>query len=261
MTLQGKNVLVTGSTSGIGLRIAQCLAGAGCNIALTGLGDADEMAARAAQIATTHGVRTVYLPADLRLPGMSQGLVRRAAGALGNVDVLINNAGIQHVAPLHEFPDSLWDEVLAVNLSAAFHTTKAALPAMRSGGWGRIINIASAHALVASTGKAAYVASKHGLVGLTKVTALENARFGITANAICPGWVHTPLVEEQLAARRRESGLSAAEAQNQLLAQKQALLEFTTPAQIAELALFLCSAAAATITGASLSIDGGWTAQ
>jgi 3-hydroxybutyrate dehydrogenase len=187
--------------------------------------------------------------------------VAAAEDQLGAPQILVNNAGIQHVAPLQQFPDEQWDQIVAVNLSAAFHATKACLPAMQRAGWGRVINISSAHGLVASPGKSAYVAAKHGLIGLTKVTALENAAFGITANAICPGWVRTPLVEAQVQARAAAGGISPLEAEQLMIGEKQAIVEFTAPEQIAALALFLCSDSASTVTGAAMSMDGGWVAQ
>ena len=252
--MKGKVALVTGSTSGIGLGIARALAGAGADVVLNGFGDG---AAVQAELARRFKVRVSYDPADMTRPAEIRRMVERAGG----VDILVNNAGIQHVAPVEEFPDERWDAVLAVNLSAVFHGIKAVLPQMKQRGWGRIINIASAHGLVASANKAAYVTAKHGVVGLTKVVALETAATGITCNAICPGWVLTPLVQKQIDDLARREGIPGEEAKRRLLAEKQPSGEFATPEQIGALALFLCSDAAAQIRGASLSIDGGWTAQ
>ena len=261
MQLHGKIALVTGSTSGIGLAIARALAGAGCDVVLTGLGDAAQVSAMAHDLASEHSIRASFIPANLVSPAEIRSLVAAAEHQLGAPQILVNNAGIQHVAPLQQFPDEQWDQIVAVNLSAAFHATKACLPAMQRAGWGRVINISSAHGLVASPGKCAYVAAKHGLIGLTKVTALENAAFGITANAICPGWVRTPLVEAQMQARAEASAIPLREAEQQIIGEKQAILEFTAPEQIAALALFLCSDSASTVTGAAMSMDGGWVAQ
>jgi 3-hydroxybutyrate dehydrogenase len=253
--------LVTGSSSGIGLAIARTLARAGYNVVLTGLGDPQALTEMAAAIGREHQVETIYVPANLRYPAEIRALCGRAQERFGLISVLVNNAGVQHVAPIHEFPEEQWDEIIAVNLSSAFHTTKALLPAMQSAGSGRIINIASAHGLVGSAGKSAYVASKHGIIGLTKVTALENARYGVTANAICPGWVGTPLVTKQIAERAARSGLGTDEEQMRLITEKQALPQFTAAEHVADFVLFLCSPSAATITGAALSIDGGWVAS
>ena len=252
--MKGKVALVTGSTSGIGLGIARALAGAGADLVLNGFGDG---AAVQAELARQFRVRVSYDPADMTRPAEIRRMVERA----GVVDILVNNAGIQHVAPVEEFPDERWDAVLAVNLSAAFHGIKAVLPQMKNRGWGRIINVASVHGLVASVDKVAYVAAKHGLVGLTKVVALETAATGVTCNAICPGWVLTPLVQKQIDALAQRERISGEEAKRRLLAEKQPSGEFATPEQIGALALFLCSDAAAQIRGASLSIDGGWAAQ
>src|ERR1700728_4524752 len=261
MKLQGKIALVTGSTSGIGLAIAEALAAAGCDVVITGLGGGAQINAMARDLSNQHKIRASYIPADLVSPAEIRNLVATAEHQLGAPQVLVNNAGVQFVAPLQEFPDQQWDQIVAVNLSAAFHATKACLPAMQRAAWGRVINISAAHGLVASPGKSAYVAAKHGLIGLTKVTALENASFGITANAICPGWVRTPLVEAQIQARAAAGGISVREAEQQIIGEKQAIMEFTAPAQIAELALFLCSDSASTVTGAAISMDGGWVAQ
>ena len=259
--LQGKIAIVTGSTSGIGLGIAHALAAAGCGIVLNGFGDMAAIERLRAGLAARHGVPALYLPADMSRPGDIRDLVAQAAEQCGGVDILVNNAGIQHVAKIVDFPEERWDAVIAINLSAAFHASKAALPLMIAKRWGRIINIASAHGLVASGEKAAYVAAKHGLIGLTKVTAIEAANQGITCNAICPGWVLTPLVEQQIEARARDAGIAVAQAREDLVREKQPMLDYTTPEKIGALAAFLCGDAASTITGAALSIDGGWVAQ
>jgi 3-hydroxybutyrate dehydrogenase len=259
--LKGKIALVTGSTSGIGRGIAAALAAEGCDVMLNGFGDAAEIERLKAGLAREHRVRIGYSPADIAKPAEIRGLVADAAAQFGSLDILVNNAGIQHVARIVDFPEERWDAVIAINLSAAFHATKAALPHMLKNRWGRIINIASAHGLVASGEKAAYVTAKHGLVGLTKVTAIETANAGITCNAICPGWVLTPLVEKQIEARAAAQGKPVAQAREDLLREKQPMLDFTTPEKIAALALFLGGEAASTITGAALSIDGGWVAQ
>jgi 3-hydroxybutyrate dehydrogenase len=252
--------LVTGSTSGIGLAIARALAAAGRNIVLTGFGDLQQLNDLALELSRQYAVDALFIPADVRKPEQIRSLAAAALRRFGVVDILVNNVGIQHVALLHEFPDEHWDDILAVNLSSAFHATKAVLPGMQARGWGRVINIASSHGLVGSPGKSAYVATKHGLVGLTKVTALENAEFGITANAICPGWTRTAIAEKQVSDRASRSGRSLDEEETLLLAEKQAIKRFTTPEQIAEFAVFLCSSAASTLTGAALSMDGGWVA-
>ncbi|HTZ34799.1 MAG TPA: 3-hydroxybutyrate dehydrogenase [Stellaceae bacterium] len=259
--LHGKTAIVTGSTSGIGLGIAEALGAAGCDLMLNGFGDRTAIEALRAGLAERHGVRVAYSPADMAKPAEIRGLVAATMEAFGGTDILVNNAGIQHVARIVEFPEERWDAVLAVNLSAAFHASKAALPQMTAKGWGRIVNIASAHGLVASGEKAAYVAAKHGLVGLTKVTAIETADSGVTCNAICPGWVLTDLVKKQIEARAAAQGIPYQQAHDDLLREKQPMLKYTTPEKIGALALFLCGDAASTITGAALSIDGGWTAQ
>ena len=259
--LKGRTAIVTGSTSGIGLGIATALAAEGCDIMLNGFGDPAEIERLRAGLADTHGVRAVYVSADMAKPAEIRQLVAEAARQLGAVDILVNNAGIQHVAKIVDFPEERWDAVIAVNLSAAFHASKAALPLMIARKWGRIVNIASAHGLVASGEKAAYVTAKHGLVGLTKVTAIEAANQGVTCNAICPGWVLTPLVRQQIEARAKAQGITFEQASSDLLREKQPKLEFTTPEQIGAFAVFLCGEAASTITGAALSIDGGWVAQ
>jgi 3-hydroxybutyrate dehydrogenase len=259
--LNGKTAIVTGSTSGIGLGIATALAAEGCQVMLSGFGEAAAIERLRAELAQAHGARIGYSPADVSQPAAIRKLVADTAQLLGSVDILVNNAGIQHVARVVDFPEERWDAVIAVNLSAAFHATKAALPHMLARKWGRIINIASAHGLVASGEKAAYVTAKHGLVGLTKVVAIETANDGITCNAICPGWVLTPLVQKQIEARAAAQGIPVAQAREDLVREKQPMLEYTTPEKIAALAVFLCGDAASTITGAALSIDGGWVAQ
>jgi 3-hydroxybutyrate dehydrogenase len=260
MELHGKIALVTGSTSGIGLGIARALAAAGADVALNGFGDALEIERLRAEIAKG-GVRAIHVPADIGKAAEAEALITQVRGALGGLDILVNNAGIQFTAPVETFPLERWDAILAVNLSGAFFTMRAALGAMKAKGWGRVVNVASAHGLVASEHKAAYVAAKHGLLGLTKVAALECANAGVTVNAICPGWVRTPLVERQIADRAAARRSSVAAETQALLAEKQPMHRFTTPEQIAAAVRFLCSDAAATVTGAHLSIDGGWTAQ
>ena len=259
--LKGKSAIVTGSTSGIGLGIAAALASQGCALMLNGFGDPGEIDRLRAGLAAEHGVAVAYSPADVSKPAQIRDMVADCARQFGGVDILVNNAGIQHVAKIVDFPEDRWDQVIAINLSAAFHSTKAALPFMTARKWGRIVNIASAHGLVASAEKAAYVTAKHGVVGLTKVIALETANDGVTCNAICPGWVLTPLVERQIEARAAAEGVPAQAAREDLLREKQPMLEFTTPEQLGALAVFLCGEAARTITGAALSVDGGWVAQ
>jgi len=259
--LKGKLALVTGSTSGIGLGIARALAKQGADLVLNGFGDPSEIARLQAELAATYSVKVHYESADLTKPAEIDAMMGRIGAAHGGVDILVNNAGIQHVAPIENFPVERWDAVIALNLSSAFHTTRCAIPGMRARNWGRIINIASAHGLVASAEKAAYVAAKHGIVGLTKVVALETARTGITCNAICPGWVLTALVQKQIDARAAQAGVSSEAARLTLLGEKQPSLEFVTPEQLGELAVFLCSPAADQVRGAAWSIDGGWTAQ
>jgi len=255
--LTGKTALVTGSTSGIGLGIAQVMARQGAHVVLNGFGDVD--AAKAA-LKGMKG-RLGYHGADMSKPAEIEAMVSYAQAEMGGVDILVNNAGIQHVAPIDEFPVERWDAIIAINLTSAFHTTRLALPAMKQRGWGRIINIASVHGLVASVNKSAYIAAKHGLIGLTKTTALETATTGVTCNAICPGWVLTPLVQKQVDARAAQDGVDGEEAKRRLLAEKQPSLQFTTPEQLGEVALFLCTEAAANMRGMSLNIDGGWVAQ
>ncbi len=261
MSLKGKVAVVTGSTSGIGLGIARALAGEGADILLNGFGDAAEIERLRQGLVDAHGIRAAYSGADMTKPAEIAGMIEAADQKLGGVDVLVNNAGIQHTAPVHEFPPERWDAILAINLSAAFHATRAVLPQMFSRNWGRIINIASVHGLVASKDKSAYVAAKHGLVGLTKVVALETATTGITCNAICPGWVLTGLVQKQIDARAARDGIDAARAKHDLVAEKQPSQDFVAPEQIAAFAIFLCSDAAAQVRGQALPMDGGWTAQ
>jgi 3-hydroxybutyrate dehydrogenase len=260
MSLAGRVAIVTGSTSGIGLGIAEALAAEGAAIMLNGFGDAGEIEKLRTGLAAKYGVKVEYSGADMSKPAAIAGMVADAEAKLGGVHILVNNAGIQFTAPIEEFPVEKWDAIIAINLSAAFHAMHAAIPVMKKAGWGRIINIASAHGLVASPHKAAYVAAKHGIVGLTKVAGIELANDGITANAICPGWVLTPLVEKQIADRAAKEGRAEDDVRHELLAEKQAMLQFSTPAEIGALAVFLCSDGAKTITGVPLSIDGGWTA-
>jgi 3-hydroxybutyrate dehydrogenase len=259
--LKGKVAIVTGSTSGIGLGIAEVLASQHCDVMMNGFGDEKMIAALQARLQRQYKVKIGYHGADMTQPDEVQAMVKATRRELGSVDILVNNAGIQHVAPLEEFPRAKWDAVIATNLSAAFHSIQAAIPHMRKKKWGRIINIASAHGLVASKHKSAYVAAKHGLVGLTKVAALELAGSGITCNAICPGWVLTPLVQKQIEERARDRKIKVKEAELELLSEKQPSQQFVTPDQIGRFIVFLCTPAADQVTGAALSIDGGWTAQ
>jgi 3-hydroxybutyrate dehydrogenase len=259
--LAGKSTVVTGSTSGIGLGIAERLAAAGASVMLTGFGDPAAIEAIRSRLAREHHVEVRYHDADLTVPEQIHRLIDVAIEAFGQVDVLVNNAGVQHVAPLCEFPRDRWDHVIAVNLSAVFHCTREVLPGMLERNWGRIVNIASAHGVVASINKAAYVASKHGAVGLTKVAALETAETGVTVNAIAPGWVLTPLVEAQIQARAAAERKTIEQARLDLLAEKQPSRQFVTPAQIGDLVVFLCGPAADQIRGQTIGIDGGWTAQ
>lgn len=261
MSLKGKVALVTGSTSGIGLGIAGQLAAAGADIMLNGFGPAQEIEAIRTDLAARHGVRVGYNGADMSKPEQIAAMVSETASSMGSVDIIVNNAGIQFTAAIEDFPNERWDQVIAINLSAVFHGMKAAIPVMKAKGWGRIINIASAHGLVASPFKVAYVAAKHGVVGMTKVAAIELANTGVTANAICPGWVLTPLVEKQLRDRAAATGEPYEKTMHEMVTEKQPMGKFSTPEQIGALAVFLCSDGAATITGAPLSIDGGWVAQ
>jgi 3-hydroxybutyrate dehydrogenase len=255
--LKHKTALVTGSTSGIGLGIAKALARQGANIMLNGFGDIEGAKAEVAAL----GVKVGYHGADMSKPADIESMMAAAAAEFGQVDILVNNAGIQHVAAVQDFPVERWDAIIAINLSSAFHTTRLALPAMQAAGWGRVINVASVHGLVASAQKSAYVAAKHGIVGLTKVTALENATTGVTCNAICPGWVLTPLVQKQVDAKAAALGISNEESKRQLLAEKEPSLQFTTPEELGELAVFFCSPAANNVRGVAWQMDGGWTAQ
>ncbi|HEY4774602.1 MAG TPA: 3-hydroxybutyrate dehydrogenase [Xanthobacteraceae bacterium] len=259
--LTGKSAVITGSTSGIGLAIARALAGEGAHVMINGFGDKAAIEAQRAGLEQEFGVKAIYSSADMSKPAEIAAMIRTAEETFGALDILVNNAGIQHVAPIEHFPSEKWEQIIAINLSSAFYAIRAAVPAMRARRWGRIINTASAHGLVASAHKAAYVAAKHGLVGLTKVVAIETANDGITCNAVCPGWVLTPLVEQQIAARAAASGQTIEAEKLALLAEKQPMHAFTMPENIGALAVFLCSDAGATITGAHLSIDGGWTAQ
>ena len=259
--LKGKIAVVTGSTSGIGLGIARALAGAGCDVMLNGFGEPSAIKHELAMIAKDFGVRVAFNAADLAKPAEVVQMVEAATCELGRVDILVNNAGIQYTASIENFPINRWDAIIAINLSSNFHAIGAVIPQMRERNWGRIINIASTHGLVASVEKAAYVAAKHGVVGLTKVVALETATSGITCNAICPGWVLTPLVEKQIGDRAAGEQISVDQAKVELLSEKQPSHEFATPQQIGALTAFLCSEAAAQIRGAALPVDGGWTAQ
>ena len=258
--LKGKTALITGSTSGIGLGIAHALAAEGANILFNGFGDAALITQLQAETAP-YGVHTDYSSADMSKPAEIESMMQAAASRFGGIDILVNNAGIQHVAAVEDFPVERWDAVIAINLSSAFHTTRLALPHMKARNWGRIINLASVHGLVGSAQKSAYVAAKHGIVGLTKVTALENAQTGITCNAICPGWVLTPLVQKQVDARAAQNNLSIEQAKRELLMEKQPSGEFVTPEQLAALAVFMCSEAASQVRGVAWNMDGGWTAQ
>jgi 3-hydroxybutyrate dehydrogenase len=260
-SLKGKTALVTGSTSGIGLGIAGALAAQGANIVFNGFGDPKEIETLQADISRQYDVKTGYHNADMSKPAEIEALIKYATDNFGAVDILVNNAGIQHVANIEDFPVEKWDAIIAINLSSAFHTSRLVLPAMKARNWGRIINIASAHGLVGSIQKSAYVASKHGIVGFTKVAALETAKTGITCNAICPGWVLTPLVQKQIEARAAQQGISIEEAKSALLGEKQPSGEFVTPEQLGALAVFLCSDAASQVRGAAWNMDGGWVAQ
>ena len=261
MSLKGKVALVTGSTSGIGLGIARALAAEGADLLLNGFGDAAAIETLRADLAKEFGVRVGYNGADMSKPAEIAAMAAEAEKTLGGIDIMVSNAGIQFVAPIEEFPEERWNAVIAINLSAVFHGMKAVIPGMKKKGWGRIINIASAHGLVASAEKAAYVAAKHGVLGLTKVAAIELANAGVTANAICPGWVLTPLVEKQLEDRAKQDNITVEAAAKEFLAEKQPMAQFSTPEAIGGLAVFLCSDAAKTITGSPVSIDGGWVAQ
>jgi 3-hydroxybutyrate dehydrogenase len=255
--LKHKTALVTGSTSGIGLGIAKALARQGANIVLNGFGDTEGPQAEIRAL----GVDVAYHGADMSKASEIEAMMAFAAERFGQVDILVNNAGIQHVSRIENFPTERWDAIIAINLTSAFHTARLALPAMRAANWGRIINVASVHGLVASAEKSAYVAAKHGIVGLTKVTALENATTGVTCNAICPGWVLTPLVQKQVDAKAAALGLSNEEAIKVLLGEKEPSMQFTTPEELGELAVFFCSTAANNVRGVAWNMDGGWAAQ
>jgi len=255
--LKGKTALVTGSTSGIGLGLAKALAAQGANIVLNGFGDVEGPKAEVAAL----GVKVAYHGADMSKPAEIEDMLKFAAAQFGRVDILVNNAGIQHVARVENFPVERWDAIIAINLSSAFHATRLALPAMQKANWGRIINVASVHGLVASAEKSAYVTAKHGVVGLTKVTALENATTGVTCNAICPGWVLTPLVQKQVDAKAAAGNISNAEAIKHLLSEKEPSLQFTTPEELGALAVFFCSPAGNNVRGVAWNMDGGWAAQ
>jgi len=259
--LEGKTVLVTGSTSGIGRGIAEAFAGQGCNIVLNGFGDPAEIEALIAQIAGMHDVKVRYDGADMSKPDAIEAMMARAIREFGAIDVLVNNAGIQHVAPIEEFPVEKWNAIIAINLVASFHTIRHALPSMKQRRWGRIINVASAHALVASPFKSAYVAAKHGIAGLIKTVALEVAERGVTVNAVCPGYVLTPLVEQQIPDTAKARGITEEEVVRDVLLAAQPTKQFVTVNEVAALTMFLASDAAASITGAVLPVDGGWTAH
>lgn len=259
-TLKGKTALITGSTSGIGLGVATALAGAGANIIINGFGDEKDIEATRKKLEKMGG-KALYNGADMTRPDEIRSMFDQAERALGGVDILVNNAGIQFVSPIEDFPEAKWDAILAINLSAAFHTIKAAVPVMKKKKWGRIVNIASAHALVASPYKSAYVAAKHGLLGLTRTVALETAQSGITCNAICPGYVKTPLVEGQIKDQAKSRGISEEEVVNNVILGAQPSKQFTTVEQIGDLVLFLCGEGGKNMTGAPLTLDGGWTAQ
>ncbi len=259
--LKGKTALVTGSTSGIGLATARALAEAGCDVMLNGFGEAAQIEKERSGLEKEFGIKARHSGADMAKPAEIGAMVTETEKEFGKLDILVNNAGIQHVANIEDFPTEKWDAVIAINLSSSFHTIRAAVPGMKQRKWGRIINIASAHGLVASAQKVAYVSAKHGLVGLTKVVALETANDGITCNAICPGWVLTPLVQKQIDDRAKASGKTVREEEIALLSEKQPMHKFTTPENIGALAVFLAGDAAASITGSTYSIDGGWTAQ
>lgn len=259
--LIGKRAVITGSTSGIGLAIARELASNGANVVINGFGDAAAIEKERVNLEMEFDVKAYYVNADLMQAGATRDFINASAEALGGIDILVNNAGIQHTDLIEDFPVEKWDAIIALNLSAVFHGTAAVLPHMKKQGWGRIINIASAHGLVGSVNKSAYVAAKHGVVGLTKVTALENAGNGVTCNAICPGWVRTPLVEKQIEALAQKQGISIDDAAKELLTEKQPSLQFVTPKQLGGAAVFLASEAADQMTGTTLTLDGGWTAR
>lgn len=259
MSLKGKTALITGSTSGIGLGIATALAKQGVNIVMNGFGNADQIA-QCTKSLQSHGVQVLYSPADMTKPDQIRAMIVQAEEKFGAIDILVNNAGIQHVSPIESFPPEKWDAIIAINLTASFHTTQGVITAMREKGWGRIINICSAHGIVASPFKSAYVAAKHGIIGFTKSVALETAQHNITVNAICPGYVLTPLVENQIADTAKARGITENEVINNVMLAAQWTKKFVTTEQVSDLAVFLCSDSAQNITGAELKIDGGWTA-
>lgn len=259
--LTGKTALITGSTSGIGLGIAQALAKEGAHIVINGLGNADEIEKTRQNLEANYGIKAIYDAADMTKPEQIRKMCENAVSVFGSVDILVNNAGIQFVSPLDEFPEDKWDAIIAINMNSAFHTTKACLPGMKKKGWGRVINIASAHGLVASPYKSAYVTAKHGVIGMTKTIALEVASDGITCNAICPGYVNTPLVQNQIKDQAKVHNLSASEVVEKIMLAPQAIKQFVEIEQLGALAVFLSSDAASCITGASLPVDGGWTAR
>ncbi|CAN5716077.1 3-hydroxybutyrate dehydrogenase [soil metagenome] len=261
MILQSKSAVVTGSTSGIGLAIARALAAEGANVLINGFGKPEDIEKERAGIETEFGVKAVYSAADMTKPAEIAAMIADAEKAFGAVDVLVNNAGIQFVSPIEDFPIDKWDQIIAINLSAAFHAIRAAVPGMKARGWGRIISTASAHSLVASPFKSAYVAAKHGIAGLTKTAALELATHGVTVNCISPGYVWTPLVENQIPATMASRGLTRDQVINDVLLEAQPTKQFVTPEEVAAIAVFLCSPAAKQMTGANLSVDGGWTAE
>lgn len=259
--LLGKTALITGSTSGIGLGIAIALARQGANIMLNGFGDIDDPKKQVLEAGKAHSIEVAHHGADMSRPADIEDMMQTAAKCWGGVDILVNNAGIQHVAAVENFPPDRWDAIIAINLTSAFHTTRLVIPRMKDKNWGRIINVASVHGLVASAQKSAYVAAKHGIVGLTKVVALETATTGITCNAICPGWVLTPLVQRQVDAKAKENNLTQDQATEQLLGEKEPTKKFTTPEELGELALFFCSQASNNVTGVAWNMDGGWLAH
>lgn len=259
--LKGKVAVITGSTSGIGLGIAQVLAGKGCHVVFNGFAKEEEVKQLLTETATRYGVKDSFEGADMSKPEQIAQMIAHVEEEYGSVDILVNNAGIQHTALIEDFPVEKWDQILAINLSSAFHSMRAALPGMKKRNFGRIINIASAHGLVASAQKSAYVAAKHGIIGLTKVAALENAKANITCNAICPGWVLTPLVQKQIEDKAKAQGIAVKEAEIQLLSEKEPTQRFSTPEQIGGMVAFLCGDAGSNITGSAYSMDGGWTAQ
>ena len=259
--LKGKTALVTGSTSGIGLGIAKALARQGANIVMNGFGEVDGPRAEVLAAGQAAGIQVAYHAADMSRAADIEDMMKYGADQFGRIDIVVNNAGIQHVASVEDFPVERWDAIIAINLTSAFHTTRLALPAMKAANWGRIINVASVHGLVGSAQKSAYVAAKHGIVGLTKVTALENAASGVTCNAICPGWVLTPLVQKQVDAKAQQLGVSNEEAKKVLLGEKEPSMQFTTPEELGELAVFFCSPAGNNVRGVAWNMDGGWAAQ